>query len=350
MALPVITQIKYWGFATAVFLILLWLMGEILLPFVLGAAIAYCLDPLADRLENTGLSRAKATAAITVVVILLFVAMTLLIAPTLVNQAVNLFEIMPSLTQSLSVWVTERFPNLLDEGSTLQSSINSLGNILQERGGELLNTVVNSAASIIDIIMLFIIAPVVAVYMLLDWNRLIATLDGLMPRDHAPAIRDIMRDIDDTLSGFIRGMGSVCLILGTYYAISLMLIGLQFGLIVGFVAGIMTFIPYLGPIIGGVLAVGLGLFQFWGDWVSIALVAGVFVIGQVVEGNFLTPKLVGGSVGLHPVWLIFSLSVFGSLFGFVGLLVAIPVAATIGVIVRFALEQYRESQLYQGTK
>jgi predicted PurR-regulated permease PerM len=350
MGLPVITQIKYWGFATAFFLVLLWLMGKILLPFVLGAAIAYCLDPIADRLENTGLSRAKATAVITVVVILLFVAMTLLIAPTLVNQAVKLFEIMPSLTQSLSVWATERFPSLLDEGSTLKSSINSLGDILQERGGELLNTVVNSAASIIDIIMLFIIAPVVAVYMLLDWDRLITTVDGLLPRDHAPAIRNIMRDIDETLSGFIRGMGSVCLILGTYYAISLMLIGLQFGLIVGFVAGIMTFIPYLGPIIGGALAVGLALFQFWGDWVSIALVAAVFVIGQVVEGNFLTPKLVGSSVGLHPVWLIFSLSVFGSLFGFVGLLVAIPVAATIGVITRFALEQYRESQLYLGTK
>jgi predicted PurR-regulated permease PerM len=143
-------------------------------------------------------------------------------------------------------------------------------------------------------------------------------------------------------------MGTVCLILGTYYAVALMLVGLQFGLVVGAIAGLITFIPYVGSIVGGVLAVGLALFQFWGDWLSVGLVAAVFVSGQVMEGNFLTPKLVGSSVGLHPVWLIFALSAFGALFGFVGMLVAVPVAASLGVIARFALEQYRESRLYRG--
>jgi len=146
----------------------------------------------------------------------------------------------------------------------------------------------------------------------------------------------------------VRGMGTVCLILGTYYAVALMLVGLQFGLVVGFVAGLVTFIPYLGALIGGALAIGLALFQFWGDWVSIGLVAGIFVLGQIVEGNLLTPKLVGNSVGLHPVWLLLALSVFGTLFGFVGLLVAVPVAAAIGVIARFATARYRESVLYKG--
>ena len=221
--------------------------------------------------------------------------------------------------------------------------------MVQERGGQLLETALSSAAGLINIIMLFVIVPVVAVYMLLDWDRMIANLDALLPRDHAPMIRRLAGDIDRTLASFIRGMGTVCLILGTYYALALMLVGLQFGLVVGFIAGLVTFIPYLGALIGGALAIGLALFQFWGDWLSIGLVGGIFVIGQVVEGNLLTPKLVGNSVGLHPVWLILALSVFGTLFGFVGMLVAVPMAAAFGVIARFAVDQYQESLLYRGT-
>ena len=178
---------------------------------------------------------------------------------------------------------------------------------------------------------------------------MVASIDRMLPRDHAPTIRRLASEIDGTLSSFVRGMGTVCLILGTYYAIALMLVGLQFGLVVGFVAGALTFIPYLGALIGGALAIGLALFQFWGDWVSIGLVAGVFGLGQVIEGNVLTPKLVGSSVGLHPVWLILALSVFGTLFGFVGMLVAVPLAAALGVLARFGVSRYQESLLYQGT-
>lgn len=350
MALPIRDQMKYWSIFAAVFLVVFWFMGDVLLPFVLGSAIAYFLDPVADRLEAMGLTRAMSTAVITVIAILVFVIMALLVIPTLVSQAVNLFEIAPDLTKRFSIWVTERFPSLLEEGSTLQNSLNSLGTVVKERGGELLNTALSSAAGILNIIMLFVIVPVVAVYMLLDWDRMIAHIDGLLPRDHAPVIRRLARDIDKTLASFIRGMGTVCLVLGTYYAIALMLVGLQFGLVVGFIAGLVTFIPYLGALIGGALALGLALFQFWGDWVSIGLVAGIFVIGQVIEGNVLTPKLVGNSVGLHPVWLILSLSVFGTLFGFVGMLVAVPVAASLGVIARFGVGQYQDSLLYRGTE
>ena len=202
----------------------------------------------------------------------------------------------------------------------------------------------------LNVLLLFVIVPVVAVYLLLDWDRMVGQIDRLLPRDHAPVIRRLARDIDRTLAGFIRGMGTVCLILGTYYAIALMLVGLQFGLVVGFIAGLVTFIPYLGAVLGGALAIGLALFQFWGDWFSIGMVAGIFVLGQMIEGNLLTPKLVGNSVGLHPVWLILALSVFGSLFGFVGMLAAVPIAAALGVIARFATEQYVESSLYQGTQ
>ncbi|UWR25429.1 AI-2E family transporter [Sulfitobacter sp. S223] len=350
MALPIRDQIKYWGMAAAVFLVILWFMGDVLLPFVLGSAIAYFLDPVADRLENLGLSRAMSTAVITVLAILIFVIMALLVFPTLISQAVNLFEIAPDLTKRFTAALTERFPSILDNGSTLRNSLNSLGTAVQERGGELLNTALSSAAGIINVIMLFVIVPVVAVYMLLDWDRMIAHIDSMLPRDHAHVIRNLATDIDKTLASFIRGMGTVCLILGTYYAIALMLVGLQFGLVVGFVAGLVTFIPYLGALIGGALALGLALFQFWGDWVSIGLVGGIFVIGQVIEGNILTPKLVGDSVGLHPVWLILALAVFGTLFGFVGMLVAVPMAAALGVIARFGVEQYQQSLLYRGTE
>ncbi|MGJ8604164.1 MAG: AI-2E family transporter [Marivita sp.] len=348
MALPARDQLKYWGLAAIVFSVVLWFLGDVLLPFVLGGAIAYFLDPVADRLERMGASRVMATAIITVVGLVAFVLLLLWVIPSLVNQALDLFNVAPTLFANLRDFLIERFPDLMDTESPLRQSLVSIGETIQARGGELLNTVLSSAAGIINIVMLFVIVPVVAVYLLLDWDNMVARVDELLPRDHAPIIRKLAADIDQTLASFIRGMGTVCIILGTYYAVALMVIGLQFGLVVGFIAGLVTFIPYLGALIGGALAIGLALFQFWGDWVSIGLVAGVFVLGQVIEGNVLTPKLVGSSVGLHPVWLILALSIFGTLFGFVGMLVAVPVAASIGVITRFAAQQYLQSRLYRG--
>lgn len=349
MALPIRKQMKYWGIATAVFVLILYFMGNVLLPFVLGGAIAYFLDPVADRLEKMGLSRALATAVIAFFAIAIFVIMALLVIPTLVHQMTNLIDTAPSLIRQLTAFLTDRFPSLLEEGSTLRNSLTAIGETISQRGGALLQSAFASAASLINMLMLLVIVPVVAVYMLLDWDRMVAEVDRLLPRDHAPTIRRLARQIDDTMSAFLRGMGTVCLILGSYYAIALMLVGLQFGLVVGFVAGLVTFIPYLGAMLGGALAIGLALFQFWGDWVMIGLVAGIFVLGQIVEGNILTPRLVGNSVGLHPVWLLLALSVFGTFFGFIGLLVAVPVAAALGVIARFATDSYRHSLLYRGT-
>ncbi|WP_438991274.1 AI-2E family transporter [Lentibacter sp.] len=348
MALPVRDQLKYWGIFTLVFCLALWFLGDVILPFVLGGAIAYFLDPVADKLEKMGLSRAIATTVITLGAVLIFVILALLVVPVMVEQAVSLFNTAPSLFADLQHFLTERFPSLMDSDSTLRTSLIAVGETVKERGGELLQSVLSSAMSIINLVMLLVIVPVVAFYLLFDWDRMVAAIDDILPRDHAPVIRALASDVDRTMASFIRGMGTVCLILGSYYALALMLVGLQFGLIVGFVAGLLTFIPYLGAILGGVLAIGLALFQFWGDWLSLGLVALVFVIGQVIEGNVLTPKLVGKSIGLHPVWLIFALSVFGTLFGFVGMLVAVPVAAALGVLARFVLVSYKESKLYQG--
>ena len=348
MALPVNTQLRYWGIAAVVLFLALWFLGDVILPFVLGGAIAYFLDPVADRLEEMGCSRAVSVTIITLIAVMIFVIMALLVLPTLIEQAIALFNTAPQLANDLQTFLTERFPQLVEPDSTLQNSLLAVGDKVQEHAGELLNSLLTSAASIINIALLFVIVPVVAFYLLYDWDRMIASIDDLLPRDHAPVVRDLAQQIDKTLASFIRGMGTVCLVLGTYYAVALMLVGLQFGLVVGAFAGLITFIPYVGALLGGVLAIGLALFQFWGDWLSIGLVAGVFVLGQVLEGNVLTPKLVGKSVGLHPVWLIFALSVFGMLFGFVGMLVAVPVAAAIGVLTRFVIARYKSSRLYTG--
>jgi predicted PurR-regulated permease PerM len=348
MALPVGQQVKYWGIAAAVMGVSLWVLGDVILPFVLGAAFAYCLDPVADLLERWGLPRAAAVVTITLLGLLLVVLAVLLIIPTLIGQAAQLVQTVPSIIANLESFVAARFPDVTDETSQMRKSLDQLGVLLQERGAEFLALAAGSVSGLFSLLTLFVITPVVTFYLLLDWDRMVARLDDLMPRDHAPAIRQLSRDIDRTLAGFIRGQGTVCLILGIYYAGALMLVGLDFGLVVGAVAGALTFIPYIGALVGGALALGLALFQFWGDWVWIAAVAAIFFSGQFLEGNVLTPKLVGGSVGLHPVWLLFALSAFGTLFGFVGMLVAVPLAAMIGVFVRFFLDKYLSGRLYRG--
>ncbi len=362
MGLPVSTQMKYWAITTIGLFAVLWFLGDVILPFVIGATIAYFLDPVADRLEKMGLSRALATTIITLSALLTLVVVGLAIVPTLIEQAAALINVAPTLFGDLQAFLTERFPSLLDEESAIYQSLAGLGSQIQERGGALIGTVLSSAMSFVNILILLIIAPVVAFYMLLDWDKMVARIDEMLPLDHAPAIRRLAGEINATLASFIRGMGTVCLSLGVYYAIALMLVGLNFGLVVGAIAGLLTFIPYVGALIGGGLAIGLALFQFWGsvevvdgdtvtyatNWFRIALVAAIFVAGQIVEGNVLTPKLVGTSVGLHPVWLLFALSAFGALFGFVGMLVAVPVAASIGVVARFFMGHYKSGLLYQG--
>ncbi|MGB1234643.1 MAG: AI-2E family transporter [Planktomarina sp.] len=359
MALPVGTQAKYWAIATLIFALVLWGLGDVLLPFIMGGAIAYCLDPLADALERRGASRIIATTIISLAAVLLFTILALLVIPLLVGQLTALIEAAPSYVADIRDTLEERLPDLFDEGSTMRSSLTSLGETLQSWGGTVVSSVFASASSIVNGLVIVVLVPVIAFYLLLDWDNMTAKIDDLLPRDHAPTVRKIAAEIDRTLASFIRGQGTVCLILGTFYAVALMVVGLQFGLVVGFIAGLISFIPYVGAIFGGVLALGLALFQWWGvlevgdgtfatDWTRIAAVAIVFAIGQALEGNVLTPKLVGNSVGLHPVWLIVALSVFGALFGFVGLLVAVPVAAMIGVVARFAIGEYKKSLLYRG--
>jgi len=359
MGLTVQQQGKYWGIAIAVFVALLWFLGDVILPFVLGGAIAYCLDPIADRFEKLGCSRVISVTIITLVALLIFLLLVLLIIPTLVRETTALIQQVPTFIDGIQTMLSDRFPTLADEGSTIRQQLDKIAVMIQERGGELVNTIFTSALGILNVMVLVVVVPVVAFYLLLDWDNMVARIDELLPRDHVQTIRRLAREMDNTLASFIRGQGTVCLVLGLYYAIALSLAGLNFGLVIGFIAGLISFIPYVGALVGGVLAIGLALFQWWGvvpaddggmttDWLRIGIVGVIFMVGQFLEGNILTPKLVGGSIGLHPVWLLFALSVFGSLFGFVGLLVAVPVAALLGVLARFGIEQYRSGRLYQG--
>jgi len=363
MALPVREQLKYWGAALVVLLVLLWWLGDVILPFLLGAAVAYLLDPVADRFETLGLSRVVSVALMTVLGLILFITLSLLVIPTLVTQAASLVERIASIIESapenvarLQVWLSgtfpglvERFPDIGDIEQTLSRSLTSVTGAIRERAGTLIEGALASFSGIVNALVLLVIVPVVAFYLLLDWDKMVARIDELLPREHAPTIRELAREIDRTLASFVRGQGTVCLILGIYYAAALALVGLQFGFVVGAIAGFLTFIPYVGALVGGVLAIGLALFQFWGDWLWILAVWAIFQSGQFIEGNILTPKLVGSSVGLHPVWLLFALSAFGAVFGFVGLLIAVPVAAALGVLARFGVHRYTDSPLYRGT-
>lgn len=348
MALPVRVQLKYWGIAALVLLALLWALGNVILPFIVGGAIAYFMDPVADRLERAGLSRAAATGTISVLALLVTILLALAILPMLFKQLTGLVNEAPEIFRRLQTFMTERFPQMQDETSTLRQTLESIGAVIQSKGGELANALVGSAMSVISAIVFIVVVPVVAFYLLLDWDRMVARVDDILPRDHVDVVRRLAREIDTVLAAFVRGQISVCIVLGTFYSVALMLAGLNYGLIVGAIAGAVTFIPYVGAIIGGALAIGLALFQFWGDWLSIGIVAGIFALGQFLEGNVITPRLVGNSVGLHPVWLLFALSAFGTLFGFVGMLVAVPVAAALGVLARFGIEQYKLSRLYTG--
>ena len=348
MALPIREQAKYWGIAGALILLALWAMGDVLLPFLVGGGIAYFLDPVADRLQRAGLSRVAATSVITILALLVMVALVLAVIPTLISQLTALVNAAPEIAKRMQAFLVERFPELQDSTSTVRQTLAQIGGFVQSKGAELAQTALTSALSFLSAVVFIVVVPVVAFYLLLDWDNMVARVDQLIPRDHVETVRRLGREIDGVLAGFVRGQLSVCLVLGTYYSVALMIAGLQFGLIVGAIAGTITFIPYVGAIVGGVLAIGLALFQFWGDWVSIGIVAAIFAAGQFLEGNILTPRLVGKSVGLHPVWLLLALSAFGTLFGFVGMLVAVPVAASLGVLTRFAIGQYQASLLYRG--
>jgi len=344
-------QLRFWLVGLVVFVLLLWALSGVLLPFVAGMAVAYLLDPLTDRLE-----RAMPRWAATTVVLLSFALVALLavmlLIPLLRSQIEQLVQAIPA----WAAWVRDvlipdlerRFAALAPEDvERLRAAASDYVGTLLSWAGGVARGVLSGGVAFFDVLSVVLITPIVAFYLLRDWDKLTATIDSWLPRPHAAVIRAQVVQVDETLSGFVRGQATVCLVLGVFYALALSLAGLNFALVVGLVAGFLSFIPYVGSAVGFLASVGIAFFQFDEIW-RVGLVAGIFIFGQAVEGNVLTPKLVGDKVGLHPVWVIFALLAGGSLFGFVGVLLAVPVAAVIGVLTRFLLSQYMTSSLYTG--
>lgn len=280
MAFSAQKQRRIWGIGFVSLALVLWLLAGTLLPYIAGAAIAYVLDPLADRLERLGLGRVMATSVIAITVVVLTVGVFVLMLPVLIDQLQGLIVATPDAFNQATDFLARRFPEIFDESSPLRRYVASMSTVLGDGGATVLNQVLVSSLALLDFAVILLVTPVVAFYLLLDWDGIVAKMNGALPRRNAPVIRRLGREIDAVLAGFVRGQLSVCVILGTYYAVALMAIGLQFGFLVGFVAGMISFIPYVGSIIGLTLSMGIALYQFWGEPFWIFAVAGIFSSGN----------------------------------------------------------------------
>ena len=346
-------QLRFWIITAALLAVFLYVFSDILLPFVAGMVLAYFLDPVADRLQRLGLSRTWATVLILIGFVVALTIALIIIVPILASQLSDFIGRLPEYLSRLQILVTSFDPRWLEQtfGVNLDSLRTGLNSLLTESFGfvtTIAESIWSSGIALFNIASLFVVTPVVAFYMLLDWDRMVNKVDSWVPREYVGTVRAIAKDINTATAGFVRGQGTLCLVLGIIYAVGLTLTGLNFGILIGLFAGLISFIPYIGSLVGLVLSIGVAVVQFWPDYWMIGAVAVVFFIGQFLEGNILQPRLVGKSVGLHPVWLMFALFAFGALFGFVGLLIAVPAAAAVAVLVRFAIDRYLESPLYTG--
>ncbi|WP_169545457.1 AI-2E family transporter [Sneathiella aquimaris] len=344
-------HMRFWTVLIALFVLFLILLSDILLPFVLGMAVAYFLDPVADKLEAKGLGRTTATSIIVGIFLLLSCLFIILLVPALIDQLIGLLKRLPGYITALYDFfkpIIARFVDIemLQASEEFRAAISSYASNAVKNLGSLSSNLLSQGLALVNLLSLLVITPVVAFYLLRDWDRITAKVDSWIPRSKLTEIRQIATDIDFVLAGFVRGQSTVCLILSIYYGTALLAVGLEFGLVIGIVTGLISFIPFVGAIVGFIASVGVAIFQFWPDFFQIGIVGAIFIVGQVLEGYVLTPKLVGEKVGLHPVWVMFGLLAGGSLFGFVGVLIAVPLAAVVGVVSRFALSQYMSSPLY----
>lgn len=340
----------FWLALFVFFCLAVYVLRSVLLPFVAGIVIGYLLDPIASRFEKMGMNRTVATILVMLLALVVLVPALVLLINMLDSQISTFIAAAPSYVakvlkklEPLLLKLQEDFPAL--EADKIKAYISSNMSNNLKLFGKVIKGIVSGGMAIVNLLSLLLITPVVAFYMLRDWDNFIAKIKSLLPRKNKKEIEEQAKEIDRTLAGFIRGQLSVCVILGCFYAVGLKLCGLDLGLLVGFLAGIISFIPYVGSITGFVLSICLALAQF-NTWGPFAAVIAVFLVGQFLEGNFLTPKLVGDSVGLHPVWIMFALLAGGVLLGFLGLMLAVPVAAIVGVLIRHAIKKYKKSDLY----
>ena len=330
---------------------LIWLLSPVLMPFAVAAMLAYLGDPLANRLQRLGMSRAWAATVVFVMLLLVLIGVLLLLIPLISRQIENLIENLPRYAQwaqqTAWPWIQQKLhldPRMFDSDQLLVAFKAHMGSI----GGfatSVLGKVSRSGMDIVLWLTNLVLIPVVAFYLLRDWHRLVGMIDRMLPRWIEPTIAHLAHESDKVLGAFVRGQLLVMLALGIFYGAGLSLVGLSVGLLIGIVAGLLSFVPYLGFIVGFGAAIIAVLVQY-GDWTHVLLICGVFAVGQLLEGYVLVPRLVGGKIGLHPVAVIFAVLAGGYLFGFLGVLLALPAASVIMVLLRYLLERYRLSELY----
>jgi predicted PurR-regulated permease PerM len=335
----------------AVICYLLWLLAPVLMPFAVAGMLAYLGDPLADRLERMGLGRTLAVSIVFIVLILVFAGALLLLIPLISRQIENLVQNMPRYIDwgrdTAMPWIQTKLhldPNAFNSDrlvAAVRAHLDSIGSY----ASIVLGKISRSSIGIVMWMTNLVLIPVVAFYLLRDWDRMVAYIDQVLPRSIEPTVAHLARESDIVLGAFVRGQLLVMLALGILYGGGLTLVGLSVGPLIGMVAGLLSFVPYLGFIVGFAAALIAALVQY-GDWAHVLMVIGVFVVGQLLEGYVLVPKLVGDKIGLHPVAVIFAVLAGGYLFGFLGILLALPAASVIVVVLRYLLERYRQSNLY----
>jgi predicted PurR-regulated permease PerM len=343
-------RLRFWLGGLACFLLALYLLRSILLPFVAGMAVAYLLDPLAMRLQKLGMSRTWATITMTFAFLIVIVAALVILAPILQEQLLGFMQRVPGyfnqlVQRSAPLWRTAKTYLTPSDIAKLKGAAGEYAGTVVGWLARLIGTLLSGSLALVNLLSLVFITPLVIFYLLRDWHGMTQQVDALLPLRHADTIRAQLKAIDNILSGWVRGQATVCLILGLIYGIGLSVVGLDLGLVVGLCAGLLSFVPYLGTISGFVVGIGLALAQS-SDWTLPGMVASVFIVGNILEGNVLAPRLVGKKIGLHPVWVMFALLSGGALFGFLGVLISLPVAAVIGVLIKFATQQYLASSLY----
>jgi predicted PurR-regulated permease PerM len=345
----------FWTIFAALAFAALWLFSEILLPFAAGFVLAYLLHPAADRLSRLGLPRGAAAFLIMVAVGLLVIAILAVIAPPLFNQISQLIDDLPGYYRNASAYLMKHYGQYLQPAQPQKPGTGGVADvqqqIVQNVGPWLiskLESLLKSGLALFNSLALLVLTPVVTFFLLRDWDGMIASIQKFFPRHDAPVINRLAREIDSTIAGYFRGTLIVLTIVSAFYMVTLGLIGLNYGLLIGLGAGLFSFVPYLGSTAGFLVSGGVALAQYWPDYTKIGLVCGVFIFGQLIEGNVLTPNIVGNKVRLHPVWLLFALIASGYLLGFTGLLISVPLAAVIGVLVRHAIHSYYESPIYKG--
>jgi predicted PurR-regulated permease PerM len=335
----------FWIGALAAIALMVVLLHDILLPFVAGIALAYLLDPLVERVERLGVSRTVAALGIFGIFIIGVGGVLVLVTPLLGTEVADFIEKVPQYIGKLQAFANNPgrpwLRKIIGEGlSEAEQSAGQLTSVAADWIPTFLRSLWSDSRAVMSIFSLLVVTPIVTIYLLIDWKRLIAAIDGLIPAAQHETVLALSGELNDTISGFLRGQGTICLVLAIYYALALRLIGLNHGILIGLAAGLISFVPYLGSLTGLVLSLCVVVLQFWPSWTMIPVVLGIFLAGQAIADYVLSPYLIASRVQLNPVWIMFAIAAFGYLFGFIGLLIAVPLAAAIGVVIRFAIRQH----------